>query len=206
MPLDSLPCPRNSFKLSMVWYGYFLESPNGQQKHPTCFATLLQNELNSSVHILPPRNQPVLQQIRLMQVAKSCCTKSLHVVHFTDPRQTCFAASSWGNSRVQHDSRAILSNHKSVFRQLVVMKCAALLFNSFGSDVAKQVGRFCSAFYRSFTSLGGLRKYHYQYHFFLWHSVPFIMIHSSVMQGLLSSVFSHVLNINNSSWNVSFFS
>ena len=94
MPLDSLPCPRNSFQPSMVWYGYFLESPNGQQKHPTCFATLLQNELNSSVHILPPRNQPVLQQIRLMQVAKSCCTKSLHVVHFTDPRQTCFAASS----------------------------------------------------------------------------------------------------------------
>ena len=157
MPLDSLPCPRNSFKPSMVWYGYFLESPNGQQKHPTCFATLLQNELNSSVHILPPRNQPVFQQIRLMQVAKSCCTKSLHVVHFTDPRQTCFAASSWGNSRVQHDSRAILSNHKSVFRQLAMMKHAALLFNSFGSDVAKQVGRFCSAFYRSFTSLRGLR-------------------------------------------------
>ena len=157
MPLDSLPCPRNSFKPSMVWYRYFLESPNGQQKHPTCFATLLQNELNSSVHILPPRNQPVLQQIRLMQVAKSCCTKSLHVVHFTDPRQTCFAASSWGNSRVQHDSRAILSNHKSVFRQLAMMKHVALLFNSFGSDVAKQVGRFCSTFYRSFTSLGGLR-------------------------------------------------
>ena len=80
-----------------------------------------------------------------------------------------------------------------------MMKHVALLFNSFGSDVAKQVGRFCSAFYRSFTSLGGLRKYHYQYHFFLWHSVPFIMIHSSVMQGLLSCVFSHILNINESS-------
>ena len=156
------------------------------------------------LHVLPPTNQPVLQQIRLMQVAKSCCTKSLHVVHFTDPRQTCFAASSWGNSRVQHDSRAILSNHKSVFRQLAMMKHVALLFNSFGSDVAKQVGRFCSGFYRSFTSLGGIRQYHYQCHFFVWHSVSFIMIHSSVMQGLLSSVFSHVLNINESSWNVSF--
>ena len=49
------------------------------------------------------RIKPVLQQIRLLHVAKSCCrklrvvilfaTNCVHVARFTGPRQTCFAKS-----------------------------------------------------------------------------------------------------------------
>ena len=35
----------------------------------TCFETLLQNELNCDVHVVPPSFKPVLQRIRLRQVA-----------------------------------------------------------------------------------------------------------------------------------------
>ena len=38
-------------------------------KRATCFETLLQNELNSDVHVVPPTLKPVFQQIRLWQVA-----------------------------------------------------------------------------------------------------------------------------------------
>ena len=53
--------------------------------------------------VLPSTFKPILQQIRLLQVAKSYCrkwtvvplfaTNSVHVAHSTCPRQTCFAAS-----------------------------------------------------------------------------------------------------------------
>ena len=56
------------------------------------------------LRFLPPTLKPVLQQIRLLQVAKTCCRKkrvvllfaanSAHVARFTCPRQTCFAASN----------------------------------------------------------------------------------------------------------------
>ena len=52
--------------------------------------------------VLLPTFKPVLQQIRLLQVAKICCrkqrvvllsaTNSVNVARFTRPRQTCFAA------------------------------------------------------------------------------------------------------------------
>ena len=53
------------------------------------------------LRFLPP-TPPVLQQIRLLQFAKSCCRKyrvvllfaSVYVARFTGPRQTCFAASN----------------------------------------------------------------------------------------------------------------
>ena len=69
-----------------------------------------------------PTIKPVLQQIRLLQVTKSCCsnqrvaihfgTKSAYVARFTGSRQSCVAACD--NSRVWHDSSVILSNQKSV--------------------------------------------------------------------------------------------
>ena len=39
---------------------------NGHKKHTTCFATLLQNELNSDVARYKAHVKPVLQQIRLL--------------------------------------------------------------------------------------------------------------------------------------------
>ena len=55
------------------------------------------------LRVLPPMFKPVSQQVRLLQVAKSCRTKqrvvllfgtkSVHVARFTDPRQTCLAES-----------------------------------------------------------------------------------------------------------------
>jgi len=67
---------------------------NGQQKTATCFATLLQNELNSDVAHFTTHIKPFLQQIRLL--------KGL----------------MW------------------------VVKRATSLFNSFCSNVARQVARF----------------------------------------------------------------
>ena len=116
-----IPCLVLWIPLSHPWYGkyFFLEiHPVGNKNMQLVLQHGYKTSWIAVLHVLPPTNQPVLQQIRLMQVAKSCCTKSLHVVHFTDPRQTCFAASPWGNSRVRHDSSVILSNQKSVFRQL----------------------------------------------------------------------------------------
>ena len=67
--------------------------------------------------------KPVLQQIRLLQIAKSCCgwyrvvlplaTKSVRFGRFPGPRQTCFAASD-----VTPVYGVVLSNQKSVFTQL----------------------------------------------------------------------------------------
>ena len=55
------------------------------------------------LRVLPPTFKPVLQKIKLSQVAQNCCrkskvvlrfaTKSVHVARFTDPRRTCFTAS-----------------------------------------------------------------------------------------------------------------
>ena len=54
------------------------------------------------LRVLQSTNYPVLQQIRLMQVAKSCfrkqkvvpfIAKSVHDAHFSDPKLTCPAAS-----------------------------------------------------------------------------------------------------------------
>ena len=47
----------------------------GQQKCANCFETLLQNEWKSDVANFTTHIKPVLQQIRLLQVAKSCCRK-----------------------------------------------------------------------------------------------------------------------------------
>ena len=69
---------------------------NGQQKRATCFAKLLQNELSSDVarfttHSDLPCNKSGC--CRKKRVVLTFATKSVHVVRFTDPRQTCFAAS-----------------------------------------------------------------------------------------------------------------
>ena len=73
-----------------------------------------------------PTVKPVLQQIRLLQVTKSCYsnqrvaihfgTKSAYAARFTSSRQSCVAACD--NSRVRHDSRVLLSNQKLVSTQL----------------------------------------------------------------------------------------
>ena len=63
----------------------------------------------------------------------------------------------WRNSHEKHDSCVIFSNQKSVFTQLAttwfvwtwVVKRATFLFNSFCSNVAKQVASFCCPFYHS---------------------------------------------------------
>ena len=67
-----------------------LKGLNGQQKRAACFATLLQNELE----------QQISQQIRFVQVAKSCCrkkrvvllfaTKLVHVERCYRPKENLF--------------------------------------------------------------------------------------------------------------------
>ena len=75
-----------------------------------------------------PTVKPVLQQIRSLQVTKSCCSnqssvaihfgpKSTYVARFPGSRQSCVAACD--NSSVWHDSSVILSDQKSVSTQLV---------------------------------------------------------------------------------------
>ena len=128
---------------------------------------MLQNELNSVAAHFSTLESPCLATNQIDEGCKKlCCTKSLHVVHFTDHRQTCFATSSWGNFRIWHDSRAFLSYKKSVFRKLVTTwfverhvwtwndETCSIAFQLvlLSSNVAKQVAHFCSAFYRSFVS------------------------------------------------------
>ena len=53
---------------------------NGQQKRATCFATLLQNELNSDVARFAKHIKPVLQQISLLlQVARILSSDGLEL-------------------------------------------------------------------------------------------------------------------------------
>ena len=125
------------------------------------------------LHVPPPTNQPILQQIRsVLQVAKSCCRKSdssytscnkifILCCTFYRPKANLHC-SKWRRTRVWCDSRVILSNQKSVFTQLAtawfvarqvwtkVVKRATPLFNLFCSNVAKQVASVCCSFYRSF--------------------------------------------------------
>ena len=49
--------------------------PNCTLKRATCFAALLQTSWVAMLRVLQSTNYPVLQQIRLMQVAKSCFRK-----------------------------------------------------------------------------------------------------------------------------------
>ena len=125
------------------------------------------------LHILLPLFKPVLQQIRFLQVAKNCCrkygvvllfaTKLVLVARFTSPLQTCFAASDV-TPVYGVNSRVILSNQKLVFTQLAatficcktslnvgIVKHSTSLFNSFCSNVAKQVARFYCLCYRTFS-------------------------------------------------------
>ena len=69
------------------------------QNRATCFAKFLQNELNSDVarfisHELDclATNQ-VAVGCRKLRVVLLFATKSVHVLCFTGPRETCFAAS-----------------------------------------------------------------------------------------------------------------
>ena len=91
--LFPLPCPRYGIK-------------DGRQKR----ALVLQPwhcykmSWKTMLRVLPPTFKPVLQQIRLLQVAKRWCKKErvvllfakkkfAHVARFTGLRQTCFTAS-----------------------------------------------------------------------------------------------------------------
>ena len=100
------------------------------------------------LHVLPATNQPVLNQIRLMQFAKSSCrketvlydfaTKSVHVTRLTGPRQTCFAARDL--SHVFCDSRIHTTCNKRILNvafQLVRQQCCYM-----------QVKGFCFPFQR----------------------------------------------------------
>ena len=77
------------------------------------------------------------------------------------PKANLFC-SNWSNSYVWRDSRIFLSNHKLVFSLLaaawfvtsqvwtLVVKRTTSLFNSFFSNVAKQVASFCCPVCRTF--------------------------------------------------------
>ena len=77
-----------------------LKGLNGQQKRAACFATLLQNELESDVARFTTYVQQISQQIRFVQVAKSCCrkkrvvllfaTKLVHVERCHRPKENVF--------------------------------------------------------------------------------------------------------------------
>ena len=92
-------------------------------KHATCFATLLLYELKSCVALLTTHESNLFcsetdcRRLRkVVAVSREkfffFATKSVHVACLTGPRRTCFAASDVTNSRV------IVSNQKSVLRQL----------------------------------------------------------------------------------------
>ena len=87
-------------------------------------------------------------------------TITLHSCFITRPKANLFC-SKLRNATVRRDSRTILSNQKSVFTQLTVTficcktdlnvgsKTRNLLFNTFCSNLAKQVARVSYSFYRS---------------------------------------------------------
>ena len=116
--------------------------------------------------VLLPTFKPVLQQIRLLQVAKiesssTFCNKLCKCCAFYPPKANLFC-SNLRNSCVWRDSGVMLSNQKSVFTQLAVTfvffetglnvggKTRNTLFNLFCTNVAKQVARFCCPCYRAF--------------------------------------------------------
>ena len=86
-------------------------------------------------------------------------TITLHSCFITRPKANLFC-SKLRNPTVRRDSRTILSNQKSVFTQLTVTficcktdlnvgsKTRNLLFNTFCSNLAKEVARVCYSFYR----------------------------------------------------------
>ena len=62
---------------------------NGQQKHATCFVTLLQNKLKSNVVRFTTHIKPVLQQIRLLTGLNLVVKwQHRHSTHFTATFQT----------------------------------------------------------------------------------------------------------------------
>ena len=84
---------------------------NGQQKRAACFATLLQNQLNSHVARFTSHKSNCLEPNQVDAVCEKLVRKGessyyflqQNVTRFTGPRQTCFAASDL--SRVLCDSR-----------------------------------------------------------------------------------------------------
>ena len=61
-------CVQFVFSVHVLCFRY---GKKGKQKHATCFETLLQNELKSDVARFTTQVfKPVLQQIRMLQVAK----------------------------------------------------------------------------------------------------------------------------------------
>ena len=86
------------------------------------------------------------------------CNQSVHVARFTGPRKTCSAASDVTPVCGRNDIRLILSNRKSVFKQLAATficcktglnvggKMRNIPFNTFCSNAAKQLARFCCRF------------------------------------------------------------
>ena len=140
-----------------------------QQKGTTCFERLLQNEWNNDVARFTTLesnqscNKSGCEKLVLIDEGSSTfCNKIWTRCAFHRPKANLFC-NKWRNSHFWRDSRVLLSNQKSVFRQLatiwvvprkgwtVVVKRAALLFPSFCSNVSKQAARFCWPLYWSFT-------------------------------------------------------
>ena len=120
---------------------------NGQQKRAACFATLLQNQLNSHVARFTSHKSTCLEPNQVDAVCEkflqkgdssTFATKSVHVTRLTGPRQTCFAARDL--SHVFCDSRIHTTCNKRILNvafQLVRQQCCYM-----------QVKGFCFPFQR----------------------------------------------------------
>ena len=136
-------------------------------KRATRFTAFLQNELKSDVarfttHIQTclATNQVVAGCENLLQKVESSSTfwnKTYTCCAFYRPR-TNLSCSKWRNSCVWRDFYPIRSQYSRKLQQplfvarqvwMWVVKRATSLFNSFCSNVAKQVARFCRPFYRT---------------------------------------------------------
>ena len=115
---------------------------------------------------LPPTFGPALQQIRLLQVEKGFCRKnrvvlpfattSVHVVRFTGPRQTCFAA------RDVNPGNGVASRY---------LQQPGLLQNRFERDVGGKTHNIQS-FSTRFVAV--LQNKFYQIHLFGWAGFLFL--------------------------------
>ena len=128
-------CLSSLFCLKLQW--------SGQQKRATCFATLLQNELKSDVARISRTFKPVLQQIKLLQVAWIYSNFFLHGSYVTFAKTF---ALDWQSA--QHVP-ILLKNVElycplsaTIIRNLqqpdLLQDKFELEFNSFGSSVWKQ--------------------------------------------------------------------
>ena len=117
-----------------------------------------------------PENRVVAGCEKMVQKVASSSTflqQNLYMLRVLPAQDKLRFWSKWHNFRLWRDSRVISSNQKSVFTQFAttwlvakqvwtwLVKLATSLFNSFCSNVPKQVARscLCCPFYRSFTHL-----------------------------------------------------